>query len=122
LIDAWMRFLRSQSAPAAADIELLGRLLAEAAALRSLSLSVTGALARGEDPATQAAIVKDAGTSFEQSVPRLIADRLASSAEVVPDSLLATLAYLVAMSPAFSLRGGTREIIRGIIARGLGLR
>jgi len=122
LIDEWMRFLRGQSAPAAADLELLGRLLAEAAALRSLSLSVTGALARGEDPATQAAIVKDAGTSFEQSVPRLIADRLASSDEVVPDSLLATLAYLVAMSPAFSLRGGTREIIRGIIARGLGLR
>jgi len=25
-------------------------------------------------------------------------------------------------APSFSLRGGTREIIRGIIARGLGLR
>jgi alkylation response protein AidB-like acyl-CoA dehydrogenase len=122
LIDEWMRFLRSQTEPAASDIELLGRFLAEASALRSLSLSVTGALARGEDPATHAAIVKDAGTSFEQSVPRLIADRLASSDATVPAALLATLAYLAAMSPAFSLRGGTREIIRGIIARGLGLR
>jgi alkylation response protein AidB-like acyl-CoA dehydrogenase len=122
LIDEWMRVLRTQSAPLAGDIELLGRLIAEASALRSLSLSVTGALARGEDPAMQAAIVKDAGTSFEQSVPRLIADRLASGDENASGSLLATLAYLVAMSPAFSLRGGTREIIRGIIARGLGLR
>jgi len=25
-------------------------------------------------------------------------------------------------SPSFSLRGGTREILRGIVARGLGLR
>jgi hypothetical protein len=85
-------------------------------------LSVTAALARGEDPATHAAIVKDAGTSFEQSVPLLIADRVASCDVAPPASLPATLAYLVAMSPSFSLRGGTREIIRGIIARGLGLR
>ena len=32
------------------------------------------------------------------------------------------LAALMQMSPSFSLRGGTREILRGIIARGLGLR
>ena len=30
--------------------------------------------------------------------------------------------YLVEHAPSFSLRGGTREILRGIIARGLGLR
>ena len=29
---------------------------------------------------------------------------------------------LLIAAPSFSLRGGTREIIRGIIARGLGLR
>jgi acyl-CoA dehydrogenase len=32
------------------------------------------------------------------------------------------LAYLTQTVPSFSLRGGTREILRGIIARGLGLR
>jgi hypothetical protein len=26
------------------------------------------------------------------------------------------------LSPSFTLRGGTREIMRGVIARGLGLR
>ena len=31
-------------------------------------------------------------------------------------------AYLTQINPSFSLRGGTREIMRGIIARGLGLR
>ena len=32
------------------------------------------------------------------------------------------LAELTMLTPSFSLRGGTREILRGIIARGLGLR
>ena len=36
--------------------------------------------------------------------------------------LLRTAAYLGQVSPTFSLRGGTREILRGMIARGLGLR
>ena len=36
--------------------------------------------------------------------------------------LLRTLAYVLQVCPSFSLRGGTREILRGVIARGLGLR
>ena len=32
------------------------------------------------------------------------------------------LAHLMQNAPSFSLRGGTREVLRGIIARGLGLR
>jgi hypothetical protein len=32
------------------------------------------------------------------------------------------LAHAIAHAPSFSIRGGTREILRGIIARGLGLR
>jgi len=31
-------------------------------------------------------------------------------------------AFSCSGAPSFSLRGGTREILRGIIARGLGLR
>jgi alkylation response protein AidB-like acyl-CoA dehydrogenase len=122
LIEEWMRFLRGQANPSQGDLELLGRLLADAAALRSMSLSLTDALDRGEDPAAEAAVVKDAGTSFEQAVPRLIAGRLASMSEPIPPGLLATLDFVATMSPAFSIRGGTREIIRGIIARALGLR
>jgi hypothetical protein len=34
----------------------------------------------------------------------------------------ATLAHTMLHAPSFSLRGGAREILRGIIARGLGLR
>ena len=35
--------------------------------------------------------------------------------------LLRTLAYITQFAPTFSLRGGTREVLRGMIARGLGL-
>ena len=54
---------------------------------------------------------------------RNIANWLASHPDLIasPD-LLQTLGYLEQMGATFSLRGGTREILRGIIARGLGLR
>ena len=40
----------------------------------------------------------------------------------MPIELLLTLDYVTQVAPSFSLRGGTRDILRGMIARGLGLR
>jgi len=37
-------------------------------------------------------------------------------------ALSEVLPCLLQAAPCFSLRGGTREILRGIVARGLGLR
>lgn len=123
LIAAWLDFMRSRGTPSDAEAELAGRLLAQLAVLRNLSLGVTARLAAGASPVVEASMIKDLGTSYEQAVPTLITDHLASIEEgEIPADLLATLSYLVAMSPSFSLRGGTREILRGIIARGLGLR
>jgi alkylation response protein AidB-like acyl-CoA dehydrogenase len=122
LIDEWMDFIRSRGGPTESEAELAGRMLARLATLRNMSLAVTGQLARGESPVVEASMVKDLGAGFEQSIPALVTDHLASVEGPVPASLLATLDYLAGMSPTFSLRGGTREILRGIIARGLGLR
>lgn len=122
LIDTWLDFVRARGAPSAADTELAGRLLARVGVLRNLSLSVTAMLAEGRSPVVEASMVKDLGVSFEQSIPALLTDQLASVDGPIPGELLATLDYLAGMSPSFSLRGGTREILRGIIARGLGLR
>jgi hypothetical protein len=36
--------------------------------------------------------------------------------------LYRAVAYVRQMAPTYALRGGTREILRGMIARGLGLR
>jgi alkylation response protein AidB-like acyl-CoA dehydrogenase len=101
--------------------QLIGRLTADAWTLRLMSASVAAKLARGEDPALEATMVKDLGNSYEQAIPQLV-----QAAADLGDTDAATLRdvcfYLLQVSPSFSLRGGTREIIKGIIARGLGLR
>ncbi len=101
----------------------IGRLSAHLMALRRLSRSVSGMLQRGENPALQASLVKDVGAEFEQSLPEIA--RLLVEAEPdkgARDEYAATLAETMLSAPSYSLRGGTREILRGIIARGLGLR
>ncbi|MDF3844124.1 acyl-CoA dehydrogenase family protein [Pseudomonas citronellolis] len=121
LLDAWLNWLRMRQD--AADLRLLGRLASQLAVLRALSVSLAGQLAAGQSPVIEAALVKDLGTEFEQSIPALLSDVLgAVPPDEVPLLLQRTLAYLNSMAPAFSLRGGTREILRGVIARGLGLR
>jgi len=123
LLDAWIGHLRNVGRWDDATTGLVGRLTAQLATLRSLSIAVTARLAAGEQPVVEASIVKDLGTSFEQSIPTLVANDLGSRPREIPtDDLLRTLFYLTQIAPSFSLRGGTREVLRGIIARGLGLR
>jgi acyl-CoA dehydrogenase len=98
----------------------LGRMVARLATLRGMSLSVGGMLERGEDPAVEAALVKDAGNVFEQALPEQLRGLI--DPEDSPEELSRMLASLAQLAPTFSLRGGTREILRGIIARDLGLR
>ncbi len=123
-IRLFLEFLRvTGENPTELEQQLLGRLTAEMWTLRQMSMSVMGKLAAGEDPTAEATVVKDLGTSFEQELPRLVqantrADVLLESGTAFDD----TLTYLLQSAPSFSLRGGTREILRGIIARELGLR
>jgi alkylation response protein AidB-like acyl-CoA dehydrogenase len=101
----------------------VGRLVSHLVALRRLSRSVAGMLQAGENPALQAALVKDLGTTLEQEIPE-IARLLIATDPPAPETerFAAVLQYTMMNAPSFSLRGGTREILRGIIARGLGLR
>ncbi|MBI3108682.1 MAG: acyl-CoA dehydrogenase family protein [Candidatus Rokubacteria bacterium] len=100
----------------------IGRLVAHLATLRQMSLSVAGMLQRGENPNLEAALVKDLGTNFEQEIPEIVHALLGVEPTAGGSDLQQVLAYLMQHAPSFSLRGGTREILRGIIARGLGLR
>lgn len=110
-------------APSESVRQAIGRMTAEIWTLRQMSLSVAGQLARGEDPYVEAAIVKDLGNVFEQALPPLVQALADDGIRLEQDSdFVRTLALLLQTSPSFSLRGGTREILRGIIARGLGLR
>lgn len=122
LLDAWIAHVQAQGA-GEARIRMVGKLTAELAALRALSIAVTARLAAGEQPAVEASLLKDLGTGFEQSVPTIVADDLAAHPdEIVPADLRQALVHALAIAPAYSLRGGTREILRGIVARQLGLR
>jgi alkylation response protein AidB-like acyl-CoA dehydrogenase len=121
LLDCWAQWLREAGADTAAEA-LLGRLIAHLAVLRAMSVAVTSRLVEGESPVVEAALVKDLGTEFEQLIPTAIANILASPGHLAPGPLMRALAYTAAMAPSFSLRGGTREILRGMIARGMGLR
>lgn len=99
----------------------IGRLAAHLMVLRLMARGMAALLEAGEDPALEAAMVKDLGATFEQSIPDVARSLLPFIADP-PASLLATLEATVHIAPMVSLRGGTREILRGIIARGLGVR
>jgi alkylation response protein AidB-like acyl-CoA dehydrogenase len=120
LLFAAIRALRSGPVPddrTAADV---GDLLARLISLRQLSLSVARTLTDGGDAANQAALVKDLGTRFEAESVQLIAE-LVENAPPNPElETMLDTAWL--HKPMFTLRGGTNEVLRGVIARGMGLR
>jgi alkylation response protein AidB-like acyl-CoA dehydrogenase len=123
LLDGWINHLRQQRQLDGARKAMVGRLIARMGTLRAMSIACTACLVAGESPVNEASLVKDLGTSFEQDLPRIIGEDLASHPdEVVGTELYQALSYTSQIAPSFSLRGGTREILRGIIARGLGLR
>ncbi|WP_199135702.1 acyl-CoA dehydrogenase family protein [Delftia sp. ASV31] len=123
LFDEWLAWLRATGERSEGALRLAGRVFTELAPLRAMSVAVQDKLVRGESPIVEAALVKELGTTLEQSIPAAIADVLfAREASEVPLELLRTLNYVTEVAPSYSLRGGTRDILRGMIARGLGLR
>ena len=111
------------SGPGERAAATIGRLTAHLATLRQMSLSVAMMLQAGQNPNLEAAVVKDVGTSFEQEIPETVHALMGVEPRLTSGSPFErTLGFLVENAPSFSLRGGTREVLRGIIARGLGLR
>ncbi len=113
--------------PAQADIRVqegLGRLVAQLHTLRRMSVSVAGMLEHGKEPVVEAAIVKDLGTLWEQAMPHRVRELAAFLPEDGPGmpQLEHQLARNFHIAPKLTLQGGTTEVLRGIIARGLGLR
>lgn len=98
----------------------IGQLIAELSVLRRMSVSIAGMLAAGEAPNQEAAVVKELGVGLEQRMPDLV--RSLAPDRGTGDPLHEMHAAVLQLAPTYSLRGGTREIIRGIMARGLGLR
>ena len=103
-----------------AFVELAGRVVAQLWALRQVSLSIARAIDRGDQPSVEAALVKEMGTRFEQD---LLTELLVFvDVEPTPDSASMAerlLANALLTAPAFTIRGGTIEILRTVVAREL---
>ncbi|TYQ10279.1 UNVERIFIED_ORG: hypothetical protein L601_002600000420 [Gordonia westfalica J30] len=122
LLRAWAEDLRGRGATAE-QRTTLGTLTAVAWALRGMSLQVADELSAGRKPDVLAAMVKDLGSTFEGDLVSAI--RSSSGTVALRDGgtpMERLLAQSVLHTPAFTLRGGTNEILRGIVARGLGIR
>lgn len=100
----------------------IGRLTGRLTAIRQMSLLINRRLAAGRQVGALAPIMKDLGTALEQEIPE-VARRILEVRPFEEDEATAgALATAILSAPSFSLRGGTREILRGIIAREMGLR
>ena len=110
--------------PDVRSAEGLGRLVAQLHTLRRMSVSVAGMLQAGKEPVVEGSIVKDLGTLWEQKLPDACANSRPFSIrkELTRATLDEQLAVATTVAPKLTIQGGTTEILRGIIARGLGLR
>lgn len=110
--------------PDARGAEGLGRLVAQLHTMRRMSVSVAGMLHEGKEPVLESSIVKDLGTLWEQRLPTE-ARTLGAFADGDPgnqadfDDLIE---FATLTAPKLTIQGGTTEVLRGIIARGLGMR
>ena len=101
----------------------IGRLVAQLHTLRRMSISVNGMLQQGKEPVLEGSLVKDIGTVWEQELPRKARDLAAFTGPGVDRARFdALLRHATNVAPKLTLQGGTTEVLRGIIARGLGLR
>jgi acyl-CoA dehydrogenase len=100
--------------------ERLGILIAELHGLRAMSREVAEALDRGENLAVRAALVKDLGTRHEGRIVDLARSLVDVDPDLESDDELARLvAEALLHSPDRTLRGGTNEILRGIVSKAL---
>ncbi|MDE8654512.1 acyl-CoA dehydrogenase family protein [Novosphingobium album (ex Liu et al. 2023)] len=97
----------------------IGRIVARLAAVRALSVEIAGLLDAGASPRTEASMMKELGTTLEQDIVELAREAIALRPGRGTGAIGEALATAILSAPSFSLRGGTREILQGIVAREL---
>lgn len=123
MLTALLRVLAAQGDLDRHATAAVGGLMARLISLRQLSISVARALADGHSPVNEAALVKDLGTRFEQESVDLAADLLSYAEAGAGREQVAALVDVARVhAPLFTLRGGTNEVLRGMVAKGMGLR
>jgi alkylation response protein AidB-like acyl-CoA dehydrogenase len=126
-VDRWMSFVPvlEHWAPIVAEDDPLARadlglLTARLWGLHGLSLAIARLVDAGESPVTEAAMVKELATRFEQDCVELVSRHLGRAPDLLSDDPYESLlAQAMLVSPSWSIRGGTTEILRTIVAKGL---
>lgn len=98
----------------------VGKVVARLWTLRKMSLGIAKLLEEGVPSNIIASLVKDQGTKFEQSMAEVTRLVVSVTPSIQSESRLEKLmAQSILQSPGFTLRGGTTEILRGIVAKGV---
>ncbi len=128
-VDRWMSMMPilewwaaseavKKNASAQAD---LGAIAARSWAFRGMNLAVARMVDEGKSPVTEAALIKEMATRFEQESIDTIARHYGRAPDLASaDPYESLLARAILVSPSWSIRGGTNEILRTVIAKGLG--
>ncbi|SER69722.1 acyl-CoA dehydrogenase family protein [Psychrobacillus sp. OK032] len=98
----------------------VSKLVSRMWSLRNMSIGIASLLENNKDVGLAAALVKDLGNSFEQRVAEVIRLLLSTLPDKhSTDEYSRLLAECILHGPGFTLRGGTTEILRGIVAKGV---
>lgn len=98
----------------------LGAIAARSWAFRGMSLSVARLFDSGKSPVTEAALIKEMATRFEQESVDTVARHYGRTPDLnSEDPYESLLARAILTSPSWSIRGGTNEILRTVISKGL---
>ena len=101
----------------------LGKLIASLRTLKGMSWGIANLLSQGVSPETEAALVKDLGNRLENDLTQQVRAMLNDlPSEDWSPEMRRIMNIGVLRAPPNTLRGGTTEVMRGIIARQLGLR
>jgi acyl-CoA dehydrogenase len=103
-------------------LRTLGAAISRLWACRQMSMGVADSLTNGEVPDVAAALVKDLGTRFELDVIDSARSILGGEPDPTDSGPYGLIAHAITHAPGFTLRGGTNEVLRSVVARSLGLR
>jgi hypothetical protein len=120
LIDELIQELKRQNN--LEGLKQASKIVARLWSLRNLSLGVAQLLesGNGDDVSIPAALVKALGTKFEQSIPEIT--RLIVQTYPTLDAhrkIDRFMAESILHAPGFTIRGGTSEVLYGVVAKGV---
>ena len=88
--------------------------------LRGLSLAIARQVDLGQRPVVEAALVKDLGTLYEQECLKFLIDAFGRPPLLESNDVYESLlAHAVLIAPSWTIRGGTNEVLRSIVAKGI---